>query len=297
MSLLDRAARRATPDATCTTCLGRRIVTFEGRAQALARRCPTCFDLCPDCRGEGYRFVDDWTGAPAAQPCDCISVDWRIDLYNAARVPRRYVAASLWPMNGGALDGRGLPRSIGTDQTSDSVRTALVDLGRRTKGFRPGDRGIGLVGPVGCGKTHLAAALVRALTLDDGVACRFVEFTHLLSDLREGFEQGRGAADVLADVVDAPVLVIDEMGKGLTTDWQMAVLDELVSKRYNAQVTTFFTSNYPTERSERVAPTSRERFEVTTLEDRIGARMFSRLVEMCDIVAVDAPDYRKRQPS
>jgi DNA replication protein DnaC len=292
MSLTDLAARRAS--ATCPTCLDRRVVTVEGKAQAIARRCPSCFEVCTKCGGAGYTFEDDWTGAPVGHACDCLAVDQRIDLFNAARVPRRYVRASLWPLGAGALDDRGNATPIGTEDVNASLRAATLELGRRTQGFTPGDRGIGLTGPVGCGKTHLMAALVRGLTLDDGVPCRFVEFTHLLAELREGFEHGTGAAGLISQAVEIPVLVIDELGKGLTTEWQMAILDELVSKRYNAQVTTFFTSNYPTEKADRGGASSRERFEVTTLEDRIGARMYSRLLEMCDILAVDAPDYRKR---
>lgn len=294
MSLRELATRRTSADATCPTCLGRHVVTTEGRTQAVARRCPTCFEVCPRCGGDGYAFQNDWTGSPVSVPCSCLDIDRRIGAYNDATVPRRYVSASLWPFPGGAVDGRGRALAVGTAQVNDSVKRALLDLGRRTQGFAPGDRGIGLIGPVGCGKTHLMAGLVRALTLDNGVDCRFVEFTHLLAELRAGFEQGKGAAETIAHVVDAPVLVIDELGKGLTSEWQLAVLDELVSKRYNAQVTTFFTSNYPVEKTARGGASSRERFDVTTLEDRIGARMFSRLVEMCDMLSVDAPDYRKR---
>ncbi len=295
MSLLDRAALRTSGDgATCLTCLDRRAVTAEGRRQALGARCPQCFDACSLCNGDGYTFEDDVNGSPVSVPCACLDVDRRVQLYNAATVPRRYVTASLWPFPGGALGSRGNAAAIGTEVVNESLRRALVDLGRRTQGFEPGDRGIGLFGPVGCGKTHLMAGLVRALTLDNGVSCRFVEFTHLLAELRKGFEQGKGTADIITHLVDVPVLVVDEMGKGLTTEWQLAVLDELVSKRYNAQVTTFFTSNYPADKATRGSSTSRERFEVTTLEDRIGARMFSRLLEMCDLVGMDAPDFRKR---
>ena len=52
---------------------------------------------------------------------------------------------------------------------------------------------------------------------------------------------------MLSHLVDAPVLIIDELGKGLATDWQTAILDELLSKRYNRSVTTLFSTNYPFE--------------------------------------------------
>ena len=68
----------------------------------------------------------------------------------------------------------------------------------------------------------------------------------------------------------------------------------MVSKRYNAKVTTCFTSNYPSAKKPASSSSSRERFEVTTLDDRIGSRMFSRLFEMCDFVEIEAGDYRRR---
>ncbi|MCB9506477.1 MAG: ATP-binding protein [Myxococcales bacterium] len=276
MSRLESLAPRA---AVCTKCSGQRYVTRAGAAQAEALRCETCFSVCSTCDGRGYSFVSDWTGALVASPCDCLELDARIALYNGAQLPRRYATAGL---------------TAGTEDVNDSVRAARVECYKRTVGFTVGDRGVGLTGPVGVGKTHLMAGLIRALTLENGVPCLFVEFTHLLAELREGFERGAGAADAIARAVDVPVLVIDELGKGLSTEWQMATLDELVSKRYNSQVTTCFTSNFSVARPARSGPTSRERFESASLEDRIGARMASRLAEMCDIIAIDGPDYRRR---
>ena len=57
---------------------------------------------------------------------------------------------------------------------NDSVRAAKIACFKTTRGFETGDLGLGIIGPVGTGKTHLMAALVRELTLTDGVATRFV---------------------------------------------------------------------------------------------------------------------------
>ena len=263
----------------CTTCNNRRYRTRAGNEQAVAARCPACSAVCADCDGRGYTFVTDWTGALVASPCGCAELDRRIALFNAARLPRRYAEADL---------------EAGTRDVNDSVRVARLACYKLTVGFKPGDPGIGLTGPVGCGKTHMMAGIVRALTLENGVPCRFVEFTHLLSDLRQGFEKGEGSADTIAEVVAAPVLVIDELGKGLTTQWQKDTLDELISRRYNSQVTTLFTSNFAADRALTSAARARDAFEAATLDERVGPRMASRLAEMCRIVAIDAPDYRRR---
>lgn len=210
-------------------------------------------------------------------PCECHQWDERIHLFNQASIPRRYANADL----------------ESTEDVTESVRAAKIECMNLTMGFEPGDRGLGLSGHVGTGKTHLLAAVARALTLDNAIAVRFVEFTHLLSEIKQGYEQGRGESDLLAHLVDVPVLIIDELGKGLATDWQNAILDELISKRYNRSVTTLFSTNYPFEISGRVSPKS-DAFERVTLAQRIGARMASRLREMCAFRAIDAPDYRTR---
>ena len=274
---LQSASTRDDQPSVCPTCLNRHVVTRPGRTRAEALRCPDCSDPCPICGGEGYSLTRDWTGSLVSTPCVCQDWDRRIHLFNQAGIPRRYALADL----------------EATEDVNESVRAAKIACMNLTMGFEPGDPGLGLSGNVGTGKTHLLAAIARSLTLDNAVAVRFVEFTHLLSEIKRGYEQGKGEAEVLSHLVDAPVLIIDELGKGLATDWQTAILDELISKRYNRSVTTLFSTNYPFEVSG--APRARgDAFERVTLAQRVGSRMASRLAEMCAFRVVDAPDFRAR---
>ena len=106
--------------------------------------------------------------------------------------------------------------------------------------------------------------------------------------------------DRLANV---PVLLIDELGKGRKTQWQLDVLDELISKRYNSCLSTFFTTNYPLESQKRFPSTGqidtndpdfRASLQAETLADRVGERIVSRICEMADVLEfVDVPDYRR----
>ncbi len=82
---------------------------------------------------------------------------------------------------------------------------------------------------------------------------------------------------------------------------------QIINKRYNDKKLTIFTTNYldetRIEKREEPESTSRtfsrkvnaERIrEMTTLEDRIGTRLRSRLYEMCHEVLIEGEDYRKQ---
>ena len=124
------------------------------------------------------------------------------------------------------------------------MRRIHLELFRYANSFLPGDRGFLLHGPPGGGKTHLMTAFLHRITLEKGIHARFVEFSHLLSSLRQQFDQGKGDTAILQPLVEVEVLSIDELGKGVNNEWQLSVLDELISKRYNLGRTTLFTSNY-----------------------------------------------------
>jgi DNA replication protein DnaC len=268
----------------CRTCGDtRRIVRAEG-LWARALPCPACVTPCTVCNGAGVLLKTDWTGQLVSRPCPCFVESRNLRRFNEALIPRRYVEADLL-----RFDDRGIP----------SLQDAKVALVQLAHGFQAGRRGVGLSGPTGSGKTHLLAALARHLTLEHGVEVRMVEFTHLLGDLRARYERGESTAALLDDLVRVPLLILDELGKGGHTEWQLGILDELISRRYNLDVTTCFATNHPffeaTERWDRGARSQGQSYDAILLAQRIGERIFSRLCEMCDLIRIDAPDWRQER--
>jgi DNA replication protein DnaC len=82
---------------------------------------------------------------------------------------------------------------------------------------------------------------------------------------------------------------------------------QIINKRYNDKKLTIFTTNYLDEPFAEAAgadwegkrtfskKANAERIrEMTTLEDRIGTRLRSRLYEMCHELRIEGQDYRKR---
>ncbi|HMV67806.1 MAG TPA: ATP-binding protein, partial [Myxococcota bacterium] len=175
---------------------------------------------------------------------------------------------------------------------------AFVAVNTYLKGWHDGgeNRGLVLWGKVGRGKTHLMIALVRELVLRHGVSARFVEFSHLLADIKSSFERG-GTAALVEPLAQVDVLAIDELGKGRNTEFEGTVLDELVSRRYNAARTILATTNFePRQASGVAAPNladdDAQRAE-PALIDRVSERVYSRLREMNDFVPVLGEDYRE----
>jgi DNA replication protein DnaC len=276
----------------CEKCNEKRYVIGRAGDHARALICGACFGICPQCAGEEFTYALDERGYSFVQRCElCGTLNQRIEAFNEARIPARYYAlsAAIEHFETTAKNGK----AIG------NLQQIKVRLHRWSTEFSPGEKGLLLHGAVGTGKTHLLAGIVRYLTLEKGIACRFIEFTHLLSEIREQFDRGRGEADILGPISQVPVLAIDELGKGRNNAWQLSIIDEIISKRYNRELTTLFTSNYPVEDAgpARLDPNAADFRQQTTQEsmrERIGERIFSRLHEMATFIEIDAPDFRRR---
>lgn len=133
-----------------------------------------------------------------------------------------------------------------------------------------------ILGPTGTGKTHQAYGALRTLAAR-GITITWHADTaaDLLASLRP-----REGADSEADyrrVADVPLLMLDDLGAGKASEWTEEILYRLVNHRYEAMLPGIFTSNVPT----------------AQLRDALGARVSSRLAEMCQRVALRGDDRRR----
>jgi len=138
------------------------------------------------------------------------------------------------------------------------------------------------MGPAGVGKTHLAVSIIKDL-IEKGFAGLFYEFGSLLKEIQDSYNPISKSSElkVLAPVYQADVLVLDELGATVPTEWVRDTMYQIINKRYNDNKLTIFTTNYLDKGNE--------------LEERITYRLRSRLYEMCTGVVMDGEDYRRRR--
>lgn len=279
---------------------GARLRISSGRGDfAMAEPAPS--EPCEDCDGDG-RQVYEREGAVFVRPCSCRRSLEACARFNAARIPRRLAEKTFESFELPAPGDRfGSPRAAAA-----AAHKRVLDF-VESYGTPEGRLGFVLMGSVGTGKSHLLAATLRVLTLQRAVDCRYVEFFHLLSELKEGYSSGKSEMEVIAPLCEVDVLAIDELGKGRGTEWEMYILDEIISRRYNADRSTLFATNYTNDPQTSLrsklpaagtgyARTSGRAFSeqvvAETLAERIGERIYSRLHEMCDFIPCNGPDFR-----
>jgi DNA replication protein DnaC len=165
-------------------------------------------------------------------------------------------------------------------------------------------RGVLMVGTVGVGKTHLAAAMLRTLILEKAAVGIFWDFRDLLNQVKRTFgDKYRSESEILDPIFAADVVVLDELGAVQATDWTFDAVERIINGRYNDNKSTIITTNLPNlppatgstpelGNAEYGRATAAVRGE--TLGDRIGARMHSRLQEMCRVVEMSGEDYRAK---
>ena len=142
------------------------------------------------------------------------------------------------------------------------------------------------MGPPGVGKTHLVVALIRHLILEKGVACLFYDFQDLLKEIQNSYNAASGTTEleILQPLFAADVLVLDDLGARKPSVWVEEMLSHVISTRYNNLRTTLSTTNYLDSPPGKGDP---------SLTDRIGERVRSRLHEMCQVVEISGPDFRR----
>ena len=140
---------------------------------------------------------------------------------------------------------RAAPSSATYKPDTDSQREALRLRQEVRRGVPGRAKGLLFFGPPGVGKTHLAVGILKDVIRDKGARGFFFETTELLRLVRETYNRSveETEMEVLRPVLEADLLVLDDLGAEKTSEWVQETLGLVVNTRYNARRATIFTSN------------------------------------------------------
>lgn len=147
--------------------------------------------------------------------------------------------------------------------------------------------GIGLYGPVGIGKTHLAAGILEAIvrrniTSVGSPSLMFVSVPQLVREI--GWLRSEGPPSVQRNLfrrlTSDDLLVLDDLGMEQVTDDTIQDVFLIVNGRLNAAKPTAITTN----------------LEPLTLRELLGLRIADRLLEACEWYEIRGESLRGKLP-
>ncbi len=235
---------------------------------------------CPDCRGTGWSLVERG-GTEVVDSCPrCVAEDRVDQLLRRARIPARYISKDF--------------RAYDPDPKYPSQLEALTSSIQFVEDFPEVRRGLLFSGPCGVGKTHLAVAVLKSLVLEKHVSVRFVDETELLRRLQYSYgpDSPETEREVLRPLHSVELLVWDDLGAGRPTDWVAETIRTILNHRYTRGKQIVLTTNLPLKPAGSGYPENLGREQ--NLAERIGAPLYSRIMEMCRIVEMNGRDFRRQ---
>ena len=229
---------------------------FDADALQPKFRCPICKD----------------TGRDGSHLCRCVE--------QRVRALRREELMRTAPLAGSRFDNFDLslypdrPVPGGSTSIRRIMENNLVYCREYAANFGPGCPSLFLTGNAGLGKTHLALAIAGEL-ITRGVDLLYIPsqiaFARIEQERREDPDETLGA------MLDAELLILDDLGSEYLTGYLTSCIYRLVDTRLVAGRPTIYTSNIQAQQ---------------TLNARYGEKVGSRLFGECEILRFYGEDLR-----
>ncbi len=226
---------------------------------------------CPICKGAGYLRADVPYGHPNfGKPIAC-------ECKEAERIEKRRLFLQEVSHLGELQDKsfENFNPNVPGNSVSKAYYTAF-EYAKEPEGW------LVMIGKVGCGKTHLAAAIANR-QVARGSLVLFSTVSDLLDHLRATFMPSSTEVydDLFQKMREAALLVLDDLGAQHSTPWANEKLFQLLNYRYNSRIPTIITTNDA---------------GLQGVEDRIRSRMCDESL-VTRITFDDAFDFRQRNPN
>ena len=225
--------------------------------------------ICPICKGAGYLRADVPYGHPNfGKPiaCECKEVE---------RKNRRRQQLQ-------ELSNLGDLRDKTFENFRPNVSRPVQEAYLIAQEYADDPQGwLVMIGKVGCGKTHLAAAIANK-ALSRGCLVLFSTVSDLLDHLRATYAPNSTEVydQLFHKMREAALLVLDDLGAQQSSPWANEKLFQLLNYRYNSRFPTIITTN---------------NLGLQGIEERVRSRMMDTSL-VTTINFEGTGDYRLRNP-
>nr|WP_242837084.1 ATP-binding protein [Dehalobacter restrictus] len=236
--------------------------------------------VCPLCGDRGIVLNGD-----TAAPCSCMEKKRIENSFKYARLSRELMNCRFEKFS---LE---YYRNANTQQDQEdylNAQKALRAAREFVKNVRTNPHEVGLLftGSVGSGKTFLAASIANEI-LENNHKLLFLIVPDLLDELRATFsnKSENTEYDLLDIARTVPILILDDLGAHNYTEWSRNRIYSILNYRMNEQLPTVITTN----------------LDFDEIDHYLGERTCSRLLQMCRIFRLSAPqdirmqNYLKRE--
>ncbi|MHB1421559.1 MAG: ATP-binding protein [Bacillota bacterium] len=222
---------------------------------------------CPECRDRGLVVKNG-----EAHRCRCMKQKAIIDHFRHANITRQRRKCTLENFDLSYYSKEIEDNTYGKITYYEMARRALDGARQFVENSikNPHARGLLFCGPVGSGKTFLASAIANAL-MDNYRQVLFAVVPDLLDEIKFTYQgqpdNNHGERELLHLASKAEVLILDDLGAHNYTQWTQNKLYSIINRRSNEQLPIIITTN----------------LELVDLEEYLGERTTSRLVELCQV--------------
>ncbi|AEF18939.1 MULTISPECIES: ATP-binding protein [unclassified Hydrogenobaculum] len=190
--------------------------------------------VCPKCKGKGFIITEDNT----VEHCDCMFSS-KEPLLRAMNIPKRY-----WSI----ANNQDILNNEGVNQSYTNAYISVLDYVNKFK--ENSGKGLFLIGPPGVGKTYLSVFLLLYLEEKYKIKGLFYDVRTLIVDLKALIGKDRYAENMnsydkfLTKIIKSPILVLDDLGSEVLTDYNRDLITYIISSRYNDMRPIVITTNF-----------------------------------------------------